>query len=47
MICARCDKPIEGESTPVVIESGTGAAGTVYICAAPCRPAPQQTYPTR
>lgn len=47
MMCARCDKPIDGQPKPVTIDSGTGASSTVYICRTPCRRAPQQTAPTR
>lgn len=45
MICARCDKPIKGKPEEVTVETGTGAAGPVYICPVPCRPVPRQTAP--
>ncbi|MEV7159119.1 MULTISPECIES: hypothetical protein [Streptomyces] len=47
MICARCDKQIEGEPEPVVIETGSSVSATIYICPVPCRPARQQTYPVK
>ncbi|CAK7286736.1 conserved hypothetical protein [Streptomyces misionensis JCM 4497] len=42
MICARCDKQIEGEPLPIAVETGSGVSATIYICRTPCRSAPQQ-----
>ncbi|MEV7154930.1 hypothetical protein AB0N77_09925 [Streptomyces misionensis] len=47
MICDRCDKQIEGEPLPVIIETGSSVSPTIYICPTPCRPAPQQKYPVK
>jgi hypothetical protein len=45
MICARCDKPIEGEPERIEVDTGTGPGGDVYVCPVYCRPAPRQTSP--
>lgn len=44
-ICARCDKPIEGEPDEFDHTSPTGAGITIKVCRGLCRKAPQQTYP--
>ncbi|MER8033422.1 hypothetical protein ABTZ78_31160 [Streptomyces bauhiniae] len=36
MICARCDKLIKGEPMEINVDTGTGAAATVYVCAELC-----------
>ncbi len=47
MICAYCDKPIEGEPRAIIPDTASGAAPTVYVCPYPCRPAvPRQTAPS-
>lgn len=45
MICARCGKQIDGEPLEVVVETGSGVSGTVYICPTPRPPSRQQRYP--
>lgn len=45
MMCARCDKQIEGKPEAVAVETGSSVSATVYICKTPCQPAPQQKYP--
>lgn len=47
MICARCDKPIEGEPKKIDIDRPTGPGGTVYVCPTLCPRAPRQTAPVR
>lgn len=46
-LCARCDKPIEGE--PYIYDHISPSAGgsTVYLCPGSCDPVPHQTSPTR
>lgn len=47
MICARCDRPIEGEPEPVANMSPSGPGSTVYVHKEWCKPVPRQTGPVR
>lgn len=46
-LCARCDKPIEGEPATYDHMSPSAGGATVYLCPTNCRAVPHQTAPTR
>lgn len=47
-LCARCDKPIDGEAREVDVDTASGFAPTLHVHAELCHPdVPQQTAPSR
>lgn len=46
MMCARCNKAIDGTPERLMNPGASGAGGDILVCPVPCRPAPQQTTPS-